>query len=89
MFFTEDFLCQLTSINNGDRKSKISRREKIGIKLKRVRYAKMKESFKTDLNIVNEILEKDTEFYETKFVKTQILEEGFGMTENAKVIYPL
>ena len=68
----------------GERRFKISRREQMVIKLKTVRYAKMQKDFKTALDIVNDILEKDPKFYEAKFVKAQILEEGFGMTENAK-----
>ncbi len=68
----------------GERCSKISRREQMAIKLKRATYAKMQKDFKKALNTVNEILEKDPDFYEAKFVKAQILEEGFGMIRKAK-----
>lgn len=68
----------------GGREAKVTSRELLECRLKAVRVAKMENDFKNAIDIANEILKRDSEFYEAMFVKAQILAEGFGNTESAK-----
>jgi hypothetical protein len=68
----------------GGGKANISLRELMQGRLKAVRFAITKKNFKTALGIVNEILDKDPEFYEAIFVKAQILDQGFSRTISAE-----
>ncbi len=68
----------------GQRKPLVSLREQLSGSLKAVKVAKMNKDFKKALELVNQILEQDPEFYEAMLVKAQILNEGFNNPENAK-----
>ena len=68
----------------GHRKPIIDLREQMQGSLKAVRVSKMNKAYKTALDQVNHILDKDPEFHEAMFVKAQILEEGFGNYPGAR-----
>ena len=68
----------------GGRQARITLRERMISQLKAARVAKMNNEYKTALNMVNDILKKDPQFYEAMFVKAQILDRGFEKPVAAK-----
>ena len=78
-----DKIGDVSKLLYGGNKANISLREQMQGRLKAVRVAKMNKDFKTAIAIVNDILDKDPEFYEAMFVKAQILEQGFRRTMSA------
>jgi len=79
-----DKIGNVSKLLYGGGEADISLREQMQGKLKAVRVAKMNEEFKTALDMVNEILQKDPDFYEAMFVKAQILDQGFQKPLTAK-----
>lgn len=78
-----DRISQMLPALFGSREALISIRDQTTGTLKAVKVAKMNKEYKSAMEMVNEILEKDPSFYEAMFVKAQILHEGFSNTIGA------
>ncbi len=81
------FLDRISSIPGylfGNRQPIISLREQMQGTLKAVKVVKMNKDYKKALDMVNDIIEKDPEFYEAMLVKAQILCDGYGNIDGAK-----
>lgn len=81
------FLDRISSIPAalfGLRKPIISIRDQTVGTLKAAKVVKMNKDYKRALEMVDDILNKDPQFYEAMIVKAQILDEGFENREGAK-----
>ena len=83
MFVAEKF-SNVAKILYGGRRSIISTREQLQSVLGTAKIAKMNKDYSRAIEIVNNILLKDPDFYEAMLVKAQILREGFNNNNSAK-----